>query len=138
MNETYNAARRASTEASRLGANSKAATATLIVVSLRPGLVKDFLSRTDLRWLGKRSYGIYLWHWPLVVFTLHWSSRLGAAVVTIGGVPVQVEFAGLTPGQIGVYQINVRVNGRVPLALSEQLVITQGTGSTSIPVRVVE
>ena len=59
-------------------------------------------------------------------------------IVTIGGVPVAVEFAGLTPGQIGVYQINVRVNGRVPLGLSVPLVISQGTGSTSVPVRVVE
>ena len=59
-------------------------------------------------------------------------------IVTIGGVPVAVEFAGLTPGQIGVYQINVRVNGRVPLGLSVPLVISQGTGSTSVSVRVVE
>jgi uncharacterized protein (TIGR03437 family) len=59
-------------------------------------------------------------------------------VVTIGGVPVTVEFAGLTPGQIGVYQINIRVNGRVPLGLSVPLVISQGSGSTSLPVRVVE
>ena len=58
--------------------------------------------------------------------------------VTIGGVPVAVEFAGLTPGQIGVYQINVRVNGRVPLGLSVPLVISQGSGSTSVSVRVVE
>ncbi len=59
-------------------------------------------------------------------------------VVTIGGVPVSVDFAGLTPGQIGVYQINVRVNGRVPLGLSVPLVISQGAGSTSLSVRVVE
>ena len=30
-------------------------------------------------------------------------------VVTIGGQGIPVEFAGLTPGEIGVYQINVRV-----------------------------
>ena len=59
-------------------------------------------------------------------------------VVTIGGVPVAVEFAGLTPGQIGVYQINVRMNSRIPLGLSVPLVISQGAGSTSLQVRVVE
>jgi uncharacterized protein (TIGR03437 family) len=60
------------------------------------------------------------------------------AVVTIGGVSVAVEFAGLAPGFVGLYQINVRVNGRVPLGLSMPLVISQGASSTSVPVRVVE
>ncbi|MEO8128202.1 MAG: hypothetical protein ABJF23_24210 [Bryobacteraceae bacterium] len=59
-------------------------------------------------------------------------------VITVGGVPVSVEFAGLTPGQIGVYQINVRMNSRIPLGLSVPLVISQGAGSTSLQVRVVE
>jgi uncharacterized protein (TIGR03437 family) len=59
-------------------------------------------------------------------------------VVTIGGIPVDVQFAGLTPGQIGLYQINVRVNSRVPLGLSVPLVISQGTGSTSLAVRVID
>jgi uncharacterized protein (TIGR03437 family) len=60
------------------------------------------------------------------------------ALVTIGGVSVSVEFAGLAPGFVGLYQINVRVNGRVPLGLSVPLVISQGASSTSVPVRVVE
>jgi uncharacterized protein (TIGR03437 family) len=58
-------------------------------------------------------------------------------LVTIGGVPVEVQFAGLTPGEIGVYQINVRVTEQVPLGLDVPLSITQGTGSTSFSVRVV-
>ena len=66
------------------------------------------------------------------------ASALITPQITVGGMPVEVQFAGLAPGQVGVYQINVRVNDRVPLGLSVPLSISQGTGSTSLPVRVVE
>ena len=59
-------------------------------------------------------------------------------VVTLGGVPVTVTFAGLTPGQIGVYQINVNINRRVPSGISIPLAVTQGGASTSADVRVVD
>lgn len=45
--------------------------------------------------------------------------------VTIGGIPANTTFAGLTPGLIGFYQINVSVpNGvtaddRVPVTISQ-------------------
>jgi uncharacterized protein (TIGR03437 family) len=58
--------------------------------------------------------------------------------VTLGGVNLPVYFAGLTPGYVGVYQINVKVAGNVPQGFNVPLVITQGGSSTEIPVRVVQ
>ena len=59
-------------------------------------------------------------------------------VVTLGGIQLPVSYAGLTPGQVGVYQINVAINRRVPSGLSIPLVVTQGGASTSANVRVVD
>jgi uncharacterized protein (TIGR03437 family) len=59
-------------------------------------------------------------------------------VVTLGGTELGVEFAGLSPGQVGVYQINAQVGGFVPLGVEVPLVITQGGSSTTIAVRVVD
>ena len=41
-------------------------TAGLIVAAIHPGLLWGrLLDVSLLRWLGRRSYGIYLWHWPI-------------------------------------------------------------------------
>lgn len=58
--------------------------------------------------------------------------------VRIGGQPVEVLFAGLAPNEVGIYQINVRVNGLVPLGMQVPIEIVQGTGLTTVPVRVVD
>jgi uncharacterized protein (TIGR03437 family) len=49
--------------------------------------------------------------------------------VTLGGVSLNVEFAGLAPGQVGVYQINATVPLDAPQGLSVPLVVSQ-SGST--------
>ena len=45
----------------------------LVVACLRGGLGERLFSLALLRWLGLRSYGIYLIHWPLIELT-EWSA----------------------------------------------------------------
>ena len=54
-----------------------------------------------------------------------------STTVTLGGVPLDIAYAGLTPGQVGVYQINVVVRNKVSPGWTIPLVIDQGSGVTS-------
>jgi len=44
---------------------------------------------------------------------------------TVGGVATEVQFAGLTPGLVGLYQVNVKLPPGVPAGPAVPLVITQ-------------
>jgi uncharacterized protein (TIGR03437 family) len=70
------------------------------------------------------------------------SDPLPSAIIqptlALGGVALDIQYAGLVPGSVGLYQINATVPRTVPLGLSIPLVIAQGGGSTSLDVRVVK
>jgi peptidoglycan/LPS O-acetylase OafA/YrhL len=44
-------------------------TMVVIAVATRPGVLATVLDRPILRAIGRRSYGLYLWHWPVACFT---------------------------------------------------------------------
>ena len=61
-----------------------------------------------------------------------------AAAVTLGGVPLNVLYAGLVPGEVGVYQVNALVPQGVPEGMDIPLVVSQAGSSTALSVRVVK
>lgn len=69
------------------------------------------------------------------------SSPLASAAiapsVTLGGSAMTVLYAGLVPGEVGVYQINATAPDTLTQGLSIPLVINQGGAATTLNVRVV-
>jgi len=46
--------------------------------------------------------------------------------VTIGGVPAYVSFAGLAPGWVGLYQVNVQVPANAPVGDAVAVALSVG------------
>ncbi len=58
--------------------------------------------------------------------------------VRLGGAPMAVSYAGLSPGQVGVYRIDAKVPQKPPAGVEVPLTISRGSGTTAVSVRVVE
>ncbi|MFN0172589.1 MAG: hypothetical protein ACKV22_39925 [Bryobacteraceae bacterium] len=58
--------------------------------------------------------------------------------VTLGEQPLEVLYSGLAPGQVGVYQLNVRVSSAVRGGGDVPLKIRQGESATELAIRVEE
>lgn len=63
------------------------------------------------------------------------SQTTNEVAVTIGGVAAKVEFSGLTPGLVGVYQVNVAVPAGITPGPNVPIVITEA-GQSSLPVTI--
>lgn len=72
------------------------ATGVLILASVSgAGPLRTFLDGPILRWVGERSYGIYLWHWPIIlVVNQMWDTVPGTtSFVTSRGVAFALTLA---------------------------------------------
>jgi len=67
------------------------ASAAVVAVLVHPGThLGSLFGRQPLRWLGLRSYGVYLWHWPVYMLT---RPQLD---IPIDGLPLLVLRLGVT------------------------------------------
>ncbi len=57
-------------------------TVLLMAAGSAPTVVNKALSSAPMVWIGDRSYSIYLWHWPIIVFArLNWSASIPVLVL---------------------------------------------------------
>lgn len=70
-----------------------AAAAIIIAVSKQRGALFEMLSLPALVWLGKMSYGIYLWHYPVVRLL---RAHMPWEMVILLGLPLSAAFAALS------------------------------------------
>jgi uncharacterized protein (TIGR03437 family) len=65
------------------------------------------------------------------------ATAIAQPTVLVGNTPVEVKFAGLAPGFVGLYQVNVFLPGYVPTGLQIPLTVASGGNFTTVNVRVV-
>ena len=84
-------------------------TAVAIWAGVRGGRFGNLLDGTILRYLGERSYGIYLWHWPvLVLLQLLWPPASRASSLLPIGVLATAITLGLAAASYRYVEVPIR------------------------------
>ncbi len=108
-------------------------TAVLIAVIVHPlaHLGPGLLGWRPLRWVGLRSYGIYLWHWPIFMLT---RPQLD---VPLEGLPLLVMRLALTLGlaELSYRYVEVQVRGGVLGRAWKELRQAQGLARSRLTLR---
>ena len=87
-------------------------------------LVYDELRRLEAHYLRRESSvtGAAAVSWPV-------ANSLATPTLKVGGAAAQVQFAGLTPGSVGLVQINIQLPPTLPAGNSLPMAIAFGTSA---------
>jgi peptidoglycan/LPS O-acetylase OafA/YrhL len=112
----------------------------VVVAAPRPtSLVGWLLDRPPLRWLGQRSYSIYLWHWPAAVVTrpdvdlslAGWRLFALRAAITLGLAAANYRFVE-RPFRIGGLRGVVHASGWPRLPQTVRAWVTPAAGAGAV------
>jgi len=117
------------------------ATAAVVAAAAYPGsLVGLALGWRPLRWIGVRSYGIYLWHFPVIVMTSKANVKPGlalaglqiAASILLAALSWQLIEEPIRHGAIGRAWARLRAAGRGGLGRVTPGRLAAGAGATGV------
>jgi peptidoglycan/LPS O-acetylase OafA/YrhL len=102
--------------------------AAVITSAVQPGrfALRSFLSLPPLVWIGRISYGLYLWHWPVIVVAS--PARTGLDGASLTAVRVGLTFA-LATASFYVVEQPIRrgvLRGRWAMAVSPSAFVATG------------
>ncbi|WP_435203428.1 acyltransferase family protein [Janibacter sp. GS2] len=115
------------------------ATGVLVLASVdRPGPLRSTLDLAPLAWIGRRSYGIYLWHWPVILIVSQdiptdagtspfvWT-RVWAVLVTLALADLSFRFVETPVRRLGFRETGRRVARTLRMRSARNRKIVAGT-----------
>ena len=117
------------------------ATAGLLLALVdRPGRVRALLEVPAVRWVGARSYGIYLWHWPVVLVvgqdlpvqpggSAYLLTRAWCVVVTLVIADLSYRFVEMPVRRLGFAGAGAEVAGRMRRAGARRARLAYGVAA---------
>jgi len=114
------------------------ASVAVIVACLYPGPVRAVLEVRPLRWLGRASYGAYLYHWPIFSWLREENTELGPVPLFALRVALTLALAGASLAWVEMPIRRRRVLPRVPRPAMAAVAVAVLALSFVVPLRTVD